>query len=281
MEGLRFQGVNYHVRTWSEEADGVPLLLLHGFAQSSATWCDIAPQLAETRPVFALDFAGFGQSDKPKNDEPYRLETRVAVLDALISAIGAPVHLLGYSMGGRVALAYTRANAQAQRLVSLVLESAAIGPETPEERAVSNAHDALLAERLDKEDIASFVEYWENIPLFETQHHLCAEVRQRLHEERLDNSCDALARSVRFAGQHTMPLFGESLGVLPMPILYIAGMADEKYTKVAETFATCESATCSLLSAGHNVHVENPASFYDHVDPFLRGCDERFLKGTL
>ncbi|MEG0217706.1 MAG: 2-succinyl-6-hydroxy-2,4-cyclohexadiene-1-carboxylate synthase [Raoultibacter sp.] len=279
MEDLRFQGVNYRVRTWSEEAEGTPLVLLHGFAQSSATWCDVAPVFAAQRPVFALDFAGFGQSDRPQNDEPYRLETRVAVLDALIDAIGAPVHLLGYSMGGRVALAYTRAHAQ--RLASCVLESAALGPETPEERAVSNAHDAVLAERLDKNDIATFVEYWENLPLFETQRHLPPEVQQRLHEERLDNSCDALARSVRLAGQHTMPLFGETICALPMPLLYIAGMSDKKYTEIAEMFAACGAATCALLSAGHNVHVENPTSFCDHVQPFLQAADERLRKGTL
>lgn len=273
MEELRYQGVSRHVRSWSEDAPGVPLVLLHGFAQSSATWCDLAPRFARNRPVYALDFAGFGLSDRPMFDDPYRLETRVAVLDLLISAIGAPVHLLGYSMGGRVALAYVRAHAS--KLASLVLESAALGPETPEERAVSNAHDAFLAERLDKDDIVSFVEYWENIPLFETQRHLPLEMRERLHQERLDNSCDALARSVRCAGQHTMPLFGDTICDLPMPILYIAGMVDEKYTKVAEMFAACGAAKCALLSAGHNVHFENPTSFYDHVEPFLRMSDNR------
>ncbi|MEG0072598.1 MAG: alpha/beta fold hydrolase [Raoultibacter sp.] len=279
MEELRYQGVNRHVRSWSEEAPGVPLVLLHGFAQSSATWCDLAPKFAKERPVYALDFAGFGQSDRPTVDDPYRLETRVAVLDLLIDQIGSPVHLLGYSMGGRVALAYVRAHAS--RLASLVLESAALGPETPEERAVSNAHDAQLAERLDKEDIESFVEFWENNPLFESQRHLPQDMRDRLHRERLDNSCDALARSVRCAGQHTMPLFGDTICDLPMPILYIAGLSDVKYTKIAEMFAACGAAKCALLAAGHNVHFENPDSFYDHVQPFLCANDKPNQKGTL
>ncbi|WP_416241774.1 alpha/beta fold hydrolase, partial [Eggerthella sinensis] len=64
-------GVCYGVARWgasapaaaSDAAPATPLILLHGFSQSAASWDDVAVRLAATRPVYALDLVGHGASD--------------------------------------------------------------------------------------------------------------------------------------------------------------------------------------------------------------------------
>ena len=51
------------------QGKGSPVLLIHGFGTSTYTWRHIAPELALTHRVIAVDLKGFGQSDKPF-DEP-------------------------------------------------------------------------------------------------------------------------------------------------------------------------------------------------------------------
>lgn len=56
-----------------------------------------------------------------------------------------------------------------ETIEQLILESASPGLQTIEERTVRVKADNILAERLEKEGIQAFVDYWENIPLFESQ----------------------------------------------------------------------------------------------------------------
>ena len=67
-------------------------------------------------------------------------------------------------MGGRIALAYTIK--YPERVTSLILESASPGLKTEQERIERREADELLAKKINSEGIPSFVEFWENIPLF-------------------------------------------------------------------------------------------------------------------
>ena len=79
-------------------------------------------------------------------------------------------HVLGYSMGGRLALTF--ANLYPQCVRSLILESTSPGLETEEERSERRKSDQQLAERILNDGIEAFVERWENITLFESQKRL-------------------------------------------------------------------------------------------------------------
>jgi pimeloyl-ACP methyl ester carboxylesterase len=86
---------------------GVPVLCLHGWLdQAHAFWA-----LAQGRPGrwLAMDHRGHGASDPiPPGCYPY-LADMVADLDAVVSHLGEPVHLVGHSMGGTLALLYAAA----------------------------------------------------------------------------------------------------------------------------------------------------------------------------
>lgn len=93
------------VKLYYEEAgNGPPLLLIHGFGASTYTWRHIAPQLAETHRVIAVDLKGFGQSDKPF-DSRYSVFDQAELLTELIEEKDLRnLTLVGHSFGGGVAL---------------------------------------------------------------------------------------------------------------------------------------------------------------------------------
>src|SRR5699024_12540594 len=81
---------------------------------------------------------------------------------------------------------------------SLVLESSSPGLQSAEERKQRQDRDEKLAQRILNEGVESFVQFWENIPLFDTQKSLPSAVRQEIQQERLSQQAQGLADSLRF-----------------------------------------------------------------------------------
>ena len=87
-----------------EEGKGPPLLLIHGFGASTYTWRHVAPELAKSYRVIAVDLKGFGQSDKPF-DGRYSVYDQAELLAQLIEDKDLrDLTLVGHSFGGGVAL---------------------------------------------------------------------------------------------------------------------------------------------------------------------------------
>ncbi len=260
-------GNEYHVMQW-EGPGAVPLLLLHGFAQSAATWNEVAPFLAQDRFVVALDLVGHGKSAKPRDLKAYEMPAISETIEAFCLQGGWDrIDLAGYSAGGRIALRY--ALMHPKRVRSLVLESAGLGWESEDEHAALCRRDADWERRLQTEDIATFMDYWESLPLFASQRLLPGRTRAQLRARRLANDPLALAFTVHGTGQHTMQDCRAGLAALCAPVLYIAGTYDPKYSQVACSLEDTDGIEVVLLEAGHDVHTENPDAFLAAVKGFL------------
>lgn len=88
-------------------AEGPPVVLLHGGGLDSAalSWGETLPRLADRYHVFAPDWPGHGESDRP--DADYSIPYYIDVLDSFLDALNVDrAHLVGLSMGGGVALGY-------------------------------------------------------------------------------------------------------------------------------------------------------------------------------
>src|SRR5947207_11329176 len=84
---------------------GRPLLLLHGFTGSAATWAPLIDSLPPHFGTIAPDLIGHGRSDSPPDAHRYYMARCMADLLAMLDALEVErTDLLGYSMGGRVAL---------------------------------------------------------------------------------------------------------------------------------------------------------------------------------
>ncbi len=116
-------GVRLHVLEWSRE--GVPLVLLHGVGNEAHLWDDFVPSVAPHYRVIALDQRGHGDSDWDPEGR-YDAESMTADLEAVLDALGIDrLVLVGFSMGGRVAMCFS--GRHPDRLAGLVIVD--IGPE--------------------------------------------------------------------------------------------------------------------------------------------------------
>ena len=251
--------------------DAPALVLLHGFTGSAASWGKHLDVFAEAGlRVVALDMLGHGRSDVPEKPSRYRIheccEDILAIMHILDIHEGEAT-LLGYSMGGRIAL-YT---AFSGFFRSVILESASPGIADEDERYRRYRSDNALADFIEREGLATFVEVWERIPLFESQKQLSPEARAALHEQRMKNSELGLANSLRGIGTGEQPSLHARLPELTLPVLLIAGQLDGKFSSIAKEMAAAlpHAQLAIVPDAGHTVHLEQPAQFDTLVLDFL------------
>jgi 2-succinyl-6-hydroxy-2,4-cyclohexadiene-1-carboxylate synthase len=248
-----------------------PLVLLHGFTGTHRTWDGLSERLAEEHFLIIPDLPGHGKSGISKSREGMGVRaTSEAVADLLMTeAGGRKAVLVGYSLGGRVAL--DLACARQELLGRLVVEGASPGLESSDEREDRRARDDALADEIEARGVGWFVDHWQDIPLFATQKDLPREVFQGVRRDRLSNSAKGLAMSLRAAGTGRMtPLWGE-IGGLGIPVLIVVGKRDEKYGESGEAMRARipGSTLVAVEGAGHCVHVEKPEEFAELVERFL------------
>lgn len=259
---MNINGVEYQVRV---TGDGAPVVALHGFTGSGANWsADLFPPRTQ---LIAPDLLGHGATESPDNYRRYGISTAARdLVDLIVRTTTPPVTLLGYSMGGRLALDF--ALHHTEYLSKLVLESASPGIDDEFERMARRGNDYTLAERIERDGVEAFMAKWEQNPLFATQ---SPEVRERLRVVRLAQNPVGLANSLRGMGTGAQPSYWNRLGELHLPVLLIAGELDTKFTAIArrmsERLTNCTLAI--IAGAGHTVHLEQPTRYAEIVQRFL------------
>lgn len=98
---IEANGLRHHVVV---EGEGPPVLLLHGFPDSSALWRHQIPEIARAGyRVIAPDLRGFGESDAPPRVEDYAIENTLADLNAILDALGEEkAHVFCHDWGALV-----------------------------------------------------------------------------------------------------------------------------------------------------------------------------------
>jgi 2-succinyl-6-hydroxy-2,4-cyclohexadiene-1-carboxylate synthase len=237
------------------------LLLIHGFTGSGAAWADHLPALERRFAVMAVDLPGHGANTRAASVE--------AEADDLAAQLGdRRAHVLGYSLGARVAL---RLAVVHPRVVGrLVLESPSAGIADPAERAARRRADEELAAGLERDGIEAFVDRWERNPVFATHAELHPAVAARQRAIRLANRPDGLASSLRLAGQGAMLPLHDRLVEVRARTLVIAGALDPVRARAEQVAAGIPGARLAVVDgAGHTPHLERPDAFRSLVIDFL------------
>lgn len=248
-----------------------PLLLLHGFTGTHRTWDALAERLASSRFLIMPDLPGHGRSGVSRSEEAMNVRSTSDSVARLLQVAGGgrKCAILGYSLGGRIALEL--ASRHKGLLSSLILEGASPGIEEDRERAERRSSDRKLADEIERHGLGWFVDAWEQGPLFASQRELPPEVVERIRRDRLSNSALGLAMSLRAAGAGEMASLWGKLEGLKIPVLIVVGDRDRKYSEVGEEMLTRipESRLVVVEGAGHCPHLERPREFAREVERFL------------
>lgn len=278
---IRAGGVEMAV-TECGTAAGVPVVVLHGFTGSAQAMAPLTEPLAArlAARIICPDLVGHGRSEVPDDLDCYRVESMAGQVAALADALDCETfHLVGYSMGGRVAL--TLGCTASQRLRSLTLIGATAGIAEPEQRRQRAETDAARAERI-LTDFEAFVDEWMADPLFAGQATLGEAHLRAARAQRLASNPAGLARSLLAAGTGAMKPLHERLADCDTPTLLVVGTHDSKFCAMAEQLAAAlpRAGVTRIDGAGHAAHVEQPAATAAAIAEFIAGTDA-LLAGSL
>jgi 2-succinyl-6-hydroxy-2,4-cyclohexadiene-1-carboxylate synthase len=219
--------------------------------QRGEAWGPVAAGLATRYRSACLDFS------------TWTFEERV---EEILAATRPGDALVGYSMGGRLAL--HAALREPDRLAGLVLVGVSAGIEDRGEREDRRRSDESLAEWMERRSIEEVVDRWERRPVFETQSH---DLREQQRPGRLSHDPRLLAQLLRSAGQGALEPVWEQLKELRCPVLLTAGEQDRRYASaVARMAAALPDARVRLVpDAGHAPQLEAPTEFTELLLEFL------------
>jgi 2-succinyl-6-hydroxy-2,4-cyclohexadiene-1-carboxylate synthase len=227
------------------------VLFIPGFMQRGDAWRPVAELLPERYPSELLDH------------REHSFEGRLAEIG---EAAGEGTVLVGYSLGGRLALRAVLRDPG--RYAGLVTVGATAGIDDPVLRSARAEADDRLAAWMEAAPIEDVVSIWERQPLF-------ADQSEGLIEEqrpgRMTHDPAELAMLLRTAGQGVLEPVWHELLTLELPVLAIAGARDEGYVTAARRIAdTAPRARAAIVEdAGHAAHLQRPRQVADMIEGFL------------
>lgn len=262
--------------TWPAQVYGrwgnPPLVFLHGFLGAGEEWQFLVPAFQQRFYCVFLDLPGHGKNLTSLPEAPLSFAYLADGLRRSLDSLNLPaVHLVGYSLGGRLALYF--ATYYLQRVKSLTLESASPGLADWHERLARHAEDVRRATRLGEVDLAEFVDEWYRQPLFASLQRvpkMLADLRTR----RSHNHPRALGRVIAELSPGQQPDLWGQLEQLSCPTLLLAGELDQKYSSLAQQMAErLPRAKVALApKAGHNLHLEAPGWYIQQLSTFLNAA---------
>lgn len=261
--------LSWRFQTWGRP-ENPAIVFLHGFTWDGASWEAVARPLSEHYYCVAPDLPGHGATDSPEPIAEWSFDRVVDALAEALHGLGiSKAHLVGYSMGGRIALRL--AVLQALGLESLVLVGASAGLATVQDRMSRMRADAELAERLVDEGMEAFLERWMAQPLFDTMRALEPTLLATLNAGRSQQDPRGLAASLRTMGTGSQPYLMEALADLSVPTLLVVGELDAKFRRLAEAMRLSlpQGRLEIVRDCGHSVPFERPRELSALVTPFF------------
>lgn len=267
---------NYRFNSCFSGNSNKPLILfLHGFMGNTNEFDGIVNLFVNDFYCLSVDLPGHGTT-QVLNDDCYTMaktaDALINLLDELLNELKiSQCFLLGYSMGGRLAL-YLMLHFP-QYFHKVILESASPGLLTEKEKAQRVNRDGQIARKLArmiaKDDFKTFLDNWYNQPIFgNIKNH--PQYKQMINN-RLQNNPLELAKSLRFMGTGVQPCLWNNLQQNQVPLLLLAGENDTKFvdinTKIVNINQFCKLNI--IKNAAHNIHLENTSAFIENIQNFF------------
>lgn len=249
---------------YDEQGTGAAVVLLHGFPFDRSLWREQAAALAATHRVITPDLRGFGASTVV--DEPATMEQMAQDVAALLDELGIKRFVLGgLSMGGYVALAFTRLFPA--RVRALLLADTRPQTDTAEAR-LTREETATRALNEGMQAVADAMLSKLFAPSTQAERpDVVARVREMILSTKPQGAASAL-RGMAVRADHT-----KFLREISCPVLIIVGSLDQ-VTPLADSELMAREIRGARLEviagAGHVSNVERPAEFNRALENFLR-----------
>lgn len=245
------------------------LVFLHGFTQTHHHWHAAAHLLAarvdSSTTLAFVDLPGHGLAADDRDGE---LDT---IAPRLLRLAGRGTYV-GYSMGGRIALA--AAATGDPRVERLVVLGATAGIEDPAERAERRRLDATRARHVEDIGVEAFVDEWTAMPMFARLPDDAAALAHRRA-----NTAAGLAHSLRAFGTGVQTPVWDALSSIRIPVLVLAGALDAKFAELGARMAALlpHGTFAAVPGAGHAAHTERPVATVDRIAAWIE--EERLPNG--
>ena len=254
------------------EGHGGNTAFLHGFAQTPAAFLPVT-RGRFTDALFVAIPGHAGTKISLGNFE----DTTMTLAENLVTHRPTGVHLVGYSLGGRVALSIALNHPQLAK--SLTLISAQFG--LPKGKRIARKQfDEDWATKIEKDGLERFATTWRDLPIFQGQAERAdASLLQLQESMRRAHSAPDLAISMRTLGLANMPDYTERLRELQIPFFYFFGEDDLKCAETAKLVVNRVRGALvfPVPGAGHNLLVEKPDRLGEELRELIAKTDARTL----
>lgn len=236
-------------------AEARALVFIHGFMGSGADFEAIAAELGGRFRCVLVDLPGHGRASLP--GEPLSM---AALAEALCEQVLAPLDdpiVLGYSMGGRLAL---QASLDHPEFVGqTVLVSTSPGISEPQARQARRRADRRRAARI-RDDFDAFLRDWYRLELFGDLCHSASFAATRRRRRR--NDADDMARVIVELSPGRQPSNWARVGELEH-VTWLVGDQDVKYLALGDRLRQRGQKVVVCPKAAHSLHLERPAWLAD------------------
>lgn len=253
------------------------VVFLHGFLGEPADWEALLSGWNPQRRVLALCLPGHGAPPVPLPASlPGGVEPLLAAAQGLqerVRALGvAHVDLVGYSLGGRLGLAWSLLPESLVRRGAYIGASAGI--EDPAQRAARRKLDGQRAEQLRSGGIKAFLQQWYAQDLFGPLSR--SDAFPTLLARRARGDATALAAALEAFGPGRQSPLGQRLAASPSPALLVAGALDSKYATSNAALARCRAGiqAVTIPFAGHSPHLETPDALREILEEFFEAEEQ-------
>ena len=269
-------GKFYYLDWGPEKAETI--ILLHGFTGSSQDFLTLPDQILSHYRCLMPDLPGHGRTQILHEANTFQTAGQVRLLQQWLNSLGLTrFHLLGYSMGGRLALQFAVRNSH--QLASLILVSTTAGIHQKGLRQKRAESDSQLAQTILAAEPVDFLTHWVSQPIFQGISEQGEAFIAQEVDRRLPIQPAGLAYSLKYFGAGVMPSVWPQLKQITVPSLVMAGSRDSKYRSLAsELVSLMPNAILEMLETTHAPLIEAPDALWKKVADFLRATRLTDLK---
>lgn len=235
------------------QSQSTPFVCLHGFTGTPDAFRPLA-----LSPLWVPRLTGHGPdpdlSSQTFDDEVQRLGAGIA------ARAQEPVHLVGYSMGARVALGLLSSFPHLFARATLVGVNPGLSSE--EARQDRLGWESRWIDILEQDGLAVFEHQWKAQPIFKTQLSIPPRSQDAQRSARLTHTAAGLVHALHVLGLGSMPNFWPRLESMKTPLTFVYGERDEKFSALAaRACRLCpQIRNVAIPQVGHNPFIEAPES---------------------